>query len=234
MKKLTCLIVDDEPNAIGLLTSYIEKVPYLELRHSCYDAVEALAYLREHPVDLVFLDIEMHEMNGMELASLLNRDIKIIFTTAYSQYAVESYERNAVDYLLKPITFKRFMQAIVKLTEKNWPSEPAGANNIPADDSTFFKTGRAMIKVSYASIIFFEAQKEYAAVITETEKILIYKRMKDLEKELPNTFQRIHHSFIVNLRHIKKIEDNHVWIGNRKLSISEKYRSDFLKKLKTF
>ena len=91
-----------------------------------------------------------------------------------------------------------------------------------------------MIKVSYASIIFFEAQKEYAAVITETEKILIYKRMKDLEKELPNTFQRIHHSFILHLRHIKKIEDNHVWIGNRKLSISEKYRSDFLKKLKTF
>lgn len=234
MRKLTCLVVDDEPNAVALLTSYIGKVPYLELSHSCFDAVDALMYLREHPVDLIFLDIQMQEMNGIELARLVNNNFKIIFTTAYSKYAVESYELNAVDYLLKPITFKRFMQAVVRVSDKGIADKGASEFPILQEDSTFFKTGRSMVKLAYASIIFFEANREYVDIVTDNEKILIYKRMKELEKELPAAFRRIHHSYIVNIRHIKKIEDNHVWIGSRKLPISEKYRGDFLSRLKTF
>lgn len=234
MRKLNCLIIDDEPNAVALLSSYVEKVSYLNLSHASYDALDALAYLRENPIDLIFLDIEMQGINGMELAGMVHHDIMIIFTTAYSKYAVESYEKNAVDYLLKPITFRRFMQSVTKASEKmKYPEEgpPESAISIHAD-SVFFKSGRTLINVLYHSILFFEGKKEYVQVVTETEKLLVYKRMKELEQELPSTFLRIHHSYIINMKHIKKVEDNHVWIYNRQLPISEKYRGDFLAAIK--
>jgi len=116
MKQLTCLIVDDEPNALKLLEDHIRKVPHLQLKHKCFDAFEVLEFLKTNSVDLIFLDINMPQLSGMELAAMMPKDQKIIFTTAYSEFALEGYEYNAIDYLLKPVTFKRFMQAVSKLS----------------------------------------------------------------------------------------------------------------------
>lgn len=234
--KLTCLIVDDEPNAVALLDSYVGQVPFLECRQLCYDAYEALTYLRQHPVNLVFLDINMPGLSGMDLAAIIRSKANVIFTTAYSQYAVESYEKEAVDYLLKPISFQRFMQAVMKVTDKLEKSAriesplqegPASAT----DDFVFLKSGKQLIRVAYPSVLFFEGLKEYVKVVTATENILVYKRMKDLEAELPSVFQRIHHSYIINTAHISKIEDNHVQIGDRRIPMSEKYRAGFLARI---
>jgi DNA-binding LytR/AlgR family response regulator len=226
--KITCLIVDDEPSAVNLLKEYIGQVSFLELTHACYDALEALAYLRTYSVDLLFLDINMPGLSGMELTALLPPQQKIIFTTAYAEYALESYEKNAVDYLLKPIPFRRFLQAVLKLQTN--VSEPDITEELAmATDEYFFtKSGKQIVRVEYKNILYVEAWKEYVLLFTTAGKLVLYKRMKELEELLPVAFQRIHHSYIVNSAVIEKIEDNHVCIAEARLPISDKYRLAFM------
>lgn len=227
--KITCLIVDDEPNAVNLLKEYIGQVSFLELAHTCYDALEAIAYLRTHSVDLLFLDINMPGLSGMELTALLPPQQKIIFTTAYAEYALESYEKNAVDYLLKPIPFQRFLQAVLKLQGHTPEMEVAGVELATETEDYFFtKSGKQIVRVEYRNILYVEACKEYVLVFTTLGKLVLYKRMKELEQMLPTAFQRIHHSYIVNCAAIEKIEDNHVCIAKAKLPISDKYRPAFM------
>ncbi len=237
--KIKCLIVDDEPLAVSLLVDYIGQVPFLELSHTCYNAMEALTFLQGQTVDLIFLDINMPHLSGMELSNLLGKKQKIIFTTAYSNYAVESYEKNALDYLLKPITFERFVRSVTKAWEilekskenslQNTESAEDTAKQIPT--TIFLKTGKSVIKVEVSKIDYIEGLKDYVIFVVGSEKHIVYKRMKDLETGLSPDFYRIHHSYIVNINRIRKIEDNHVFIGENRIAISEKYRDSFIDKI---
>jgi two-component system, LytTR family, response regulator len=230
---ITCLIADDEPLAVQLLEDYIQQAGELTLVHKCYNAIDAHAFLKQQPVDLLFLDINMPKLTGMELTSLLPPTQKIIFTTAYSEYAVQSYEKNAVDYLLKPISFERFMQAVAKTEKLFTGGKPEKENTIASSDtaSVFIKSGKAIIKMSFHKIIFIEGLKDYVTFYTVDEKVVVYKRMKELEETLPANFIRIHNSYIINSNHIHKVEDNHVFAGMERIPVSEKYRECFLQKI---
>ena len=226
---MTCMIVDDEPLAVQLLESHIRQAGNLQLLHTCYHALEAHQVLKRRPVDLLFLDINMPRLSGMELVSLLSPGQKIIFTTAYSEYAVQSYEKDAVDYLLKPISFERFMKAVDKA--EKWMQQPAARDTATA--SVFLKSGRTLVNIQFDSVLFIEGLKDYVAFHTLEEKIVVYKRMKELEESLPPYFVRVHNSYFVNTRQISRVEDNQVVIASRQIPVSEKYREPFLQKIRT-
>ena len=222
---ITCIIVDDEPLAGNLLEEYILRIPYLRLEKKCLTALEALAFLQDHSIDLIFLDINLPQLSGMQLAHILPQNQKVIFTTAYTSYAVESYAINAIDYLLKPITFDRFVKSVEKL-------HSVLKQRTTEQGHFFIKSGKAMIKVSSHEIFYIEGLKDYVIFRLEKEKHIVYKKMKELESILEENFMRVHHSFIVNTNHIKKIEDNQVHILDQRISISEKYREEFMKFIK--
>lgn len=232
---IRCLIVDDEPLAVQLLEDYIRQTDFLQLSGKCYNAMDALSFCKANMVDLLFLDINMPKLTGMELATLLPANQKIIFTTAYSEYAVQSYEKNAVDYLLKPITFERFMKAVVKAEKLLVPASPETNNTISASDnsSVFIKSGKAMVKVLFDNILFIEGLKDYVTFHTTTEKLIVYKRMKELENTLPANFIRIHNSYIINAKHVQKVADNQAFVMGAGVPISEKYRESFIQNLST-
>ena len=236
-----CLIVDDEPNAVNLLTLFIQQNTGWEITGKCYDAREALAFLKTHPVDLVFLDINMPHLTGMEMAALLPPATGIVFTTAYSEYAADSYGFHTIDYLLKPITLKRFYAAMQKIeswlarpenenTPASQPSPNAGSH--PEDEYFFIKSGRMLHKVLLKDILYFEGEKEYARLVTPAQKLLIYRRLKDIEEQLSASFARVHNSYIVNIARLDSIRDNHVFIGTKQIPISEKFREAFMNRIK--
>ncbi|MDX1939211.1 MAG: LytTR family DNA-binding domain-containing protein [Saprospiraceae bacterium] len=225
---MKCLIVDDEPYAVDLLTEYIQQTPFLQLAGKCYNAVEALSFLQKKEADLIFLDINLPQLSGMQLAGLLADKYQIIFTTAYSEYAVESYELNAIDYLLKPITFERFIKSAQKARSiLNENKIPNNKTEEPTNAAFFVKTGKAVVKLCFEKIHYIEALGDYAVFHLQNEKHVVYKRMKELEATLPEQFCRIHNSYIVNMNHIIKIEDKQIYIGSNELPISEKYHFDF-------
>lgn len=220
--KLSCMIVDDEPYAVNLLEEYTAQVSYLQLAHKCYNALEALDFLKSNTVDLIFLDINMPQLSGMQLSSLFPAGQLFIFTTAYSEYAVESYEKNAVDYLLKPITFDRFLKAVNKVLKEQ--ESPVAKQQ---EDALFLKTGKTIIRLQYDEIYFVEGLKDYVVFHAGSGKHIAYKRMKELEENLPVQFSRVHNSYIINRAHIRKIEDNQVFLIDAAIPISDKYRESF-------
>jgi DNA-binding LytR/AlgR family response regulator len=226
---ITCLIVDDEPLAVNLLQRYVEAVPYLQLAGKCYNALEALPFLHRHKVDLLFLDINMPRLSGIDLAKTLSAQQKLIFTTAYSAYAVESYNLNAIDYLLKPVTFDRFLIAVNKAVEFFKVNETEQHFVVPEEQMQqfFIKSGKAMVQIGFRDVLYIEGLKDYVVFHTENGKHLVYKRMKELEAILPDHFLRIHNSFIINRQHVTRIEEHQVHIRSEKLPVSEKYRDPF-------
>ncbi len=232
---LRCLIVDDEPNAVSLLEMLIGQNTSWDISGKCYDAREALAFLKNHSIDLIFLDINMPHLTGMEMASLLPPDTRIVFTTAYSEFAADSYGFHTIDYLLKPITLKRFYSALQKIEAHfgmlegriQGPVTPAPPA-LPAEEYFFIKSGRALNKVLLKEILYFEGEKEYARLVSVQDKILIYKRLKDIEEQLSPSFTRVHNSYIVNIARVDSIRDNHIFIGGRQIPISEKFREAFM------
>jgi two-component system LytT family response regulator len=234
MKKIECIIIDDEPIGVKLLQSYISKVPFLDARHACYDGIEGLAYLKDNSVDLIFLDINMPVLNGIELANILTEKQKIIFTSAHSQYALESYEYHALDYLLKPITFKRFFKAVTHAYDFFHSHEITNESQAKKKNETymFVKSGKQLVKIGNEEILFFEAQKEYIMIHTTRKKVMIYKRMKELAEQMPSCFTRVHYSYIININFIDRIEGNNIIIRNHSIPISFSYKEDFLLKIK--
>jgi two-component system LytT family response regulator len=229
---LSCIIVDDEPNAVNLLEMFIHQSTGWELKAKCYDALEAIAFLKQHAVDFIFLDINMPQLSGMELAALLPKETGIVFTTAYSEYAVESYGFSTIDYLLKPITLKRFLSAQQKI-ETHFGRAADKADKADktdkANDSYFFvKSGKTLQRILLDDILYLEGDKEYVRLITASENILVYRRMREVEEQLALPFIRIHNSYIINIRQIRRIQDNHVYITDKPLPISEKYREYFM------
>jgi len=231
---LRCIIVDDEPNAVNLLEMLIRQNTGWEVLAKCYDAMEALAFLKTQPADLIFLDINMPQLSGMDLASLLPKETRIVFTTAYSEYAADSYAFQTIDYLLKPITLKRFYTALQKIDAHFSQQAPPGSaerpppSSMPAGEYFFVKSGRQLFKILLKDILYFEGEKEYARLVTSTEKVLVYRRLKDIEEQLFPAFVRVHNSYIVNIAQVDSIRDNHIFIGERQISISEKFRDNFM------
>ncbi|HET7000443.1 MAG TPA: LytTR family DNA-binding domain-containing protein [Puia sp.] len=226
---LTCIIIDDEPNAVNLLEMLIHQTTPWQLLAKCYDALEAIAFLRKNTVDFIFLDINMPKLSGMELAVLLPRETRIVFTTAYSEYAAESYSFHTIDYLLKPITLNRFLSSIQKI-EAHFNNHPGGDFTPPAQDKEYFfvKSGKTLSKIRMEDILYFEGEKEYVRLVTTGERLLIYRRLKDIDEQLTLPFMRVHNSYIVNTKQISKIQDNQIFIGGKQIPLSEKFKTDFM------
>lgn len=235
---LNCLIVDDEPLARKLLSDYVQKVPYLNLLRTCSDPMEALDFLRENPVDLLFLDIQMPEITGLTLLKILQKKPWVILTTAYSEYALESYELDVVDYLLKPITLERFLKSMEKINQR---MQGIANQQLPSEQSTvqtpelppppayiFVKDGTKLVKVKLSEIMYVEGMKDYVAIHTPQQRIVTLQRLKALEEQLPeNLFIRIHNSYIVALDWLDSIHKEKVKVGNALLPISDSYRKAF-------
>lgn len=230
---ITCLIVEDEPLAMQLMDDYIRKLPMLQLKGKCYDALEAMEMLKQQKVDVIFLDINMPALSGLEMAALIPKDQRIIFTTAYAEHALDSFSFHVIDYLLKPISFKRFLQAIQKLQLHIFPVEPIEIPN-KEPDLLFIKSGRTVINIRFSDILFIEAHKEYLQIHTHQQKHLVYKRMKDMAASLPASFIRIHNSYIINLQHLQKTDVQSVQIGEKELPVSSSYKEALQTKLKEY
>jgi DNA-binding LytR/AlgR family response regulator len=227
---LSCVIIDDEPNAVNLLEILIQQTTQWQLLAKCYDALEAMAFLKKHKVDFIFLDINMPQLTGMELAAILPKETKIVFTTAYSEYAAESYTFQTVDYLLKPITLKRFISSTQKIEayfgNKETVESPAPATH--EKEYFFVKSGKTLSKIRLDDILYFEGEKEYVRLVTNTGQLLIYRRLKEIEEQLPLPFVRVHNSYIVNTKQLEKFQDNHIYIAGKQIPVSEKFKGDFM------
>lgn len=226
---LKCIIIDDEPNAVNLLEVLISQTTNWQLLGKCYNALEAIDFLKKQTVDFIFLDINMPHLTGMELAALLPRETKIVFTTAYAEHAAESYTYHTIDYLLKPITLKRFLAATQKIEASFAQPETIAATQAKTDlNYFFFKTGKTLRKILLDEVLYFEGDKEYVRLVSNTEEILIYRRLKEIEEQLPKPFVRVHNSYIVNTRLLNKIQDNHIYIGSKQIPVGDKFRDLFM------
>ena len=227
--KLSCAIIDDEPLAVELMESYVRKTPFLELQGSFGSGSAAFDMLRDRPVDLLFCDIQMPGLSGMELSRMLPADTRVIFTTAFSRYAVEGFRVNAVDYLLKPISYADFLAAAQKALEWFELKRRAGA---PADDlrSIFVKTEYRLRQIELERILYIEGLKDYVKIHVEDEPhpVLSLMSLKSLEEQLPaDRFIRVHRSYIVQPAKIRTIERNSIVFGRERIPISENYRQAF-------
>ncbi len=230
--KLKCIIVDDEPLAIDLLKTYVLKTPFLELAGTFNNALSAIDTLNSDNIDVLFLDINMPQINGLEFSKTLSPSVRVIFTTAYDQYAVEGFRLNALDYLLKPINYTEFLQAANKALEwfKLTSREAATDEGTISSSSIFVKSGYRMEKIEFDNILYIENQKDYVKFHLENEKepVSSLMSMQSLEDKLPPTlFMRVHRSFIVNLDKIKTIERNCIIFGKEYIPVSESYKAKF-------
>ncbi|MGZ3822501.1 MAG: LytR/AlgR family response regulator transcription factor [Mucilaginibacter sp.] len=226
---LSCIIIDDEPNAVNLLEILINQTTDWQLLAKCYDALEAMTFLKTNKVDFIFLDINMPQLTGMEMAALLPKETKIVFTTAYSEYAAESYTFQTIDYLLKPITLKRFLSSTQKIEAHFGNKEPVNkAIAIPEKEYFFVKSGKTLSKIRLEDILYFEGEKEYVRLVSTTGQLLIYRRLKEIEEQLPPPFVRVHNSYIVNTKQLEKFQDNHIYIAGKQIPVSEKFKADFM------
>lgn len=231
---LTCCIIDDEPLAVSLLESYAGKTPFLNVKATFSSAVNALSSLSASPVDLLYLDIQMPELNGLEFSRIVGKDTRIIFTTAFEQYAFDSYKVNALDYLLKPISYPDFLKSAQKALE--WyellrkPITPP-ACKISEPERIFIKTEYKLVQLELKKILYVEGLKDYVKIYTEDEPhpILSLMSMKAMEELLPESrFIRVHRSFIVQPEKIKVIERNRILFGKEYIPISDSYKQKFM------
>lgn len=236
---INVIIVDDEPLAQDVLETYIEKVPELHLVKKCGNAFEANEVLKNNQVDLMFLDIQMPQLTGIDFLKTLSKPPLVIFTTAYPNYAIEGFELNALDYLLKPISAERFMKAVNKATEQielQGKESPSNTGQTPEEDSPdyiFVKADKKLVKINFDEIIYIEGLKDYVIIRLENTRVITLQTMKSLEDKLPMAmFKRIHRSYIVNINKISAIVGNMVEVmekGQAKhLPVGKNYRDELL------
>lgn len=232
-KKLTCLIVDDEPPAIRLLENYTGKISFIEEVQSTTNAIEALQIIENQKVDIVFLDIQMPGLSGIQLSKIIKGKTNIIFTTAYPQFALESYDLNAVDYLLKPFEFERFYEAILKV------KQPISSKEVKTDenDFVFVKTdGKNNFEKIYRNdICYIEGLKNYVAVHLTDNMVITYNTLKHIEHSLGSDhFVKIHKSYIVAIKHIVKTDSLTVHVKDKALPIGDTYKKQFFEKIDSY
>lgn len=220
---IICIAVDDEPKALDVISIHASKAPEIELIRTFTNPQDALVFLKDNFVDLIFLDINMPGISGLQFVEKLQSKPYIIFTTAYSEYAIDSYDFEAVDYLLKPIEFDRFYKAINKVKKL------IQLNSIQQESLLskflFVKDGYKQIKICVEDILFVQGEGNYLNIVTHNEKVMARLTFQDLLEKLPrNLFFRVHNSYVINIGHLQKIEDNHVFIQNVKIPIGIKYK----------
>jgi len=228
MKKLSCIIVDDEPVARKILHEFVEQVPFMDLQGKFENAMKAEAFLKNNEIDIVFLDIEMPKISGLQFLQRMHIESIVILTTAFPQYALEGYELDIIDYLLKPVAFSRFLKAVQKA--KDYHQMKYMATAIPQPSYIFIKSDKRIEKIELTDILYAESLGNYVSVYTDSKKIIAYLTMKSLESQLPlNQFIKIHQSYLVNCSKIEAIEGNEIRIGNKSLPISRNYREMVMK-----
>ncbi|HZE86113.1 MAG TPA: LytTR family DNA-binding domain-containing protein [Puia sp.] len=233
---MRCLIVDDEPLAIQLLATHIAQVEGLVLEKTCSNALDALAYLRHHQVDLLFLDIQMPKINGIGLLNAISVRPSVIMTTAYRDYAFDAYNLDVADYLLKPISFERFLRAIGKVMTHSLKEEPVDQQQKLLHDFNdayiYFRQDREMVKVFLKEIQYIESLRDYVRVVAGQQQIITYNKISYLEKKLPeNKFMRIHRSFIVATDRISTFSSGHVKLDEHVIPIGRNYKNETVKAL---
>ncbi len=235
--KLRCVIVDDEPLAIEKLVNYASKVPFLEVDKTFSNGLEALDYIKSTKVDLLFLDVQMEDITGIQLLEIMKDKPYVVLTTAYDQFALKGYELDVNDYLLKPISFERFLKAVHRI----YDLAHAGSSQAPeiavevkpkGPGFMFVKTEYRMQKVNFDDILYIEGMKDYLRIVMEKERIMTLTNFKSIIEMLPDDcFIRIHKSFVINISKIDGIERHHVIINKERLAISENYRKSFFEML---
>lgn len=236
---IRCLVVDDEPLALHILEDYISKMPFLQLVKATTNPIEALTMVQAAEADLVFLDVQMPELTGIQFLKIANGKAKVILTTAYPQYALEGYELDVVDYLLKPIAFDRFFKSVQKAQSIIQPvaakpqvvmqAEPVQQDDF-STDFIFVKTEHKIQKVYLHDILFIEGLKDYISIFTSTERIITLQGMKKMEDALPEKhFVRVHKSYIVALNKIDSIERSRIQIGDKIIPVGDTYRDEFFR-----
>lgn len=231
---IRCLVVDDEPPAREIIRRYIEQVSSLQLTGECGNAIQAFSFLQQQPVDLLFLDIRMPQLNGNDFLKTLRNPPKVIFTTAYSEYAVEGYELDAVDYLLKPVPFDRFLKAVNKAYQLTAAKTelPMATDEGRNDSFVYFRADRKMVKVMLDDILYIESMKDYIKVITKTGTIITKQSISSVEAMLPEKkFIRTHRSFIVSLDKIKSFTSELIDIAVTEVPVGKIYRNAVMKVL---
>lgn len=231
---ITCIAVDDEPLALEVIEDYIQKIPFLELVRSFDNALEAMDYLRQNKIDLMFLDIQMEELTGIQMLNILKPKPEVIFTTAYDKFALQGYELDVTDYLLKPISFERFVKAVDKVHEKLCrlhnakclPEEVSIFN--PKIDYFFIKSGFKLHKVTFDEILYVEGQGDYLKIVTPKARIMTLQTFKGIEEILPQAnFIRVHKSYIVAIDKIESIEGNMIKVTDKLIPVGESYKKSF-------
>ena len=233
---VTCLIVDDEPLAIKLMETHIAKIPQLKVIATCQNPLEAFEILKKEKIDLLFLDIQMPLMTGIDFVKSLQQMPSIIFTTAYREYAVESYELEVVDYLLKPISFTRFFKSINKFLNSQQPtssSEQGEESLAEASEFMFVNANKKHIKILFDDILYVESIKDYVRIHTKDQRIVTKDKISDFDQKLPLHFLRVHRSFIVNIQQISAFTAHDIEIGTVEIPIGGSYKQKVFERLKS-
>ena len=232
-KVISCVVVDDEPMAREILESFIDKIPNLQLVKSCKNAIEAFEVINSEKIDLFFLDINMPDITGLSLAKLIPKNAKVIFTTAYREYAVEGFNLKAVDYLLKPIAFDRFLEAVNKFFETVQVAVPDSSKATETISDFFFvRSDRKMVKINFEDILYVESLSDYIKIHTNSKTIVTRETITNIEAKLPQKFfLRIHRSYIVAIKSIESYTNEFIEIKNKALPISRTYKESILKKM---
>jgi len=234
-KPANCIVVDDEPVAREILENHLERIDTITVVASCKSAIEAFKIINTHPVDLIFLDINMPDISGLSFAKSMSKEYKVIFTTAYREYAVDGFDLKAVDYLLKPISFERLLQGINKFFEESSAITPRQSEEIciEKDNFIFVRSDRKMVKVNFKDIVFIESLSDYIKIHLEGQKVLVTRdTLSNIEARLPiSDFIRIHRSFIVSMHKIETFTSDTIGIGKHEVPISRSYRDAVIEKL---
>jgi len=234
-KNISCLIVEDESVATQVLKTHIEKIPNLNIVSCCINAIDAFECLRTHDIDLIFLDINMPNISGISFAKSIKSSIKIIFTTAYRDYAVEGFELQAVDYLLKPISFDRLLKAVTNYFEIQGNSIRTEIKAVSKVDFMFVRSERKMQKIDFEAIVYIESYSDYLKIHLANETIITRETISAIEGRLPNEkFIRIHRSYIVSLKHITSFTNEEINIQNTFLTISRSYKKEVINVLSKY
>lgn len=232
---IRCAIVDDKPLAIDVLRTHAAKIPFLEISYTTTNPLDALAFIHDETVDLLFLDIQMPELTGLQVATLLGTKPRIIFTTAYTDYALDGFEHGAVDYLLKPISFERFYKAALKASELiNLPVAPKPAISPvePPKNYLFVKTEAKLVKVAFDDLLYVEAMQNYCVLHMVDKQVITLQLMKQMQEQLPaNQFMRVHKSYLINIAKIDSIERSRIFIGKMVIPVGDSYRDSFYLRL---
>lgn len=228
--KLQCLIIDDEHLARKLLEDYLSKMTGVELIGVCKNAMDAMQVIREKQVDLMFLDIQMPDLTGLDMLKTMKTRPAVIFTTAYSEYALQGYELDVVDYLLKPISFERFVQAVNKASELISLRKKANTKS-EGIDHLIVKADHKLVRIKLEDILYIEGLREYVSIYTREKRVITLEAMKNLESILPeNKFLRTHRSYIVSIAHVEAMNGNNVEINSKLIPVGKTYRDEVLKR----